>query len=137
MVKGGYTQEVINYALEMIERGCEIGYIKSLLAEKFKVNANEATIECWFRRTRKEFMPVGVSSEIIDDAVKLNARIEKFKEQAKPGLMLIYVGEVPDTKNRPRMKEKRSIIKKVYRHFILTEDGCVQFSDVKGVIIFG
>lgn len=137
MVKGGYTQEVINYALEMIERGCEIGYIKFLLAEKFKVNANEATIECWFRRTRKEFMPVGVSSGIIDDAVNFRKRVEKFKKQAKPGLMLVYIGEVPDTKNRPQRHEKRSIIKKVYRNFILTEDECVQFSDVKGVIIFG
>ena len=137
--KHKYSQEIMEFAVDLLEKGHSEKFAVMELKEIYGIKVNPASVLCWFREKRVSFLGADTKAERnYQDAVNYNKRVAKLKKQAQTGLILIYIGEVPGkTSSKPIMGEKHSVIKKVYNNFILTEDGAIQFNDVKGVVNFG
>ena len=137
------SQEIKDFAVEMMEHGHSSSYIKTVLEEDFGVIIKRwDTLDRWFITSRSNlYKRSDESSDRYEhnyqDAMNFNKRVAKLKEHAKPGLILVYMGEVPGQNEKPIPGERQSLIKRVYRNYILTEDGAIQFNDAKGVINFG
>ena len=134
-----HPKEVMDFAVNMIENGMPDSYILSELKDKFGVEITSGRLDTWFHLAREKFFTADYKAERnYQDAINFNKRVANLKKEAKTGLILIYAGEIPGkTSNKPIMGEKHSVIKSVYNNFILTEDGAIQFNDVKGVLNFG
>lgn len=137
-MKPKYSQEIVDLAVELVEVGHSNIYIRSLLNEEFGIKISNVMLDKWFRRKRESFFKPDYKFQTnYEDAMKFKEKVESLRQQVKAGLILIYLGEVPGSNNKPLIREKHSVIRGVYKNFVLTEDGAIQFSDIKGVINFG
>lgn len=91
----------------------------------------------WFHSKRSDFLTVRREPKNnMLDIERYKRKVDAIKRTAKAGSLLAYKDEVVDN-GTVKYLERTAIIIGVYKNFILTEAGCVQFNDIKGVIKVG
>ena len=142
MPKPIYPQEIKDFVVNLAEDGYEDNYIINATNIKFGITIRSNLINSWFMTnrvftSRSERADDKAYSVKCRDYSNFKAKVEQIRKQAKQGLVLIYFGYMPGTNNKPIKKLKKSVIKGVYNNYILTEDGAIQFCDIKGVVKVG
>ncbi len=137
MGKSKYPKELVDYTISLLEEGHTEGEAQGIIKNERNMCISKTVMLAWFHSKRSDFLTVRREPKNnMLDIERYKRKVDAIKRTAKAGSLLAYKDEVVDN-GTVKYLERTAIIIGVYKNFILTEAGCVQFNDIKGVIKVG
>ena len=137
MVKKEYDKEIIDYAVNLLENGADEIYVRDMVKEKYGLEVSAKSITNWFMLKRQNLWKDDIEKTTVREkkerqAEILKRRMQRLRRTLKLNDVIVYKYYVSD--DGMSYKTKTAKVIKTYPFYILTQQGAVQYADVKGVL---
>ena len=137
MFKKVYSEEIINYAVKMLEDGADEVYVRDMVKEKYGLEVGLKTVTNWFMLKRQNLWNDDIEKTTVRErkereAATLKRRMKRLKTELKLDDVIVYKDYVSD--DGMSCKYEKAKVIKLYKYYILTNKGAIQYADVKGVL---
>lgn len=131
-----YPQELRDFVIDMAIQGVPDSTIIFEVEKQFGVKIKCFHINQWFRHSICDLIPTGDRDFIknMNDSKDLASHIAYIVHNAKVGDTISYKTTEPVNARGINISVIReATVIKLYSNYILTDKGCIQLSDIKGV----